>query len=84
MIHGYHVIWGAYGHPQSRFMQRNGKLPSAWAEGQWKVYLDSEDAIENAIRYVEDNPIQEGKPRQKWQFVTPFAGISRGGWTTYH
>ncbi|MBI3467575.1 MAG: hypothetical protein HY000_31580 [Planctomycetes bacterium] len=55
-----------------------------WAENQWKVYLDSEEAIENAIHYVEDNPIKEGKPPQTWRFVTPFAGINRSGWTTYH
>ena len=46
--------------------------------------LDSEVAIEEAIHYVEDNPLKEGKPPQKWSFVTPFAGIDRSGWTTYH
>ncbi len=71
-------------HPLARFEQRSGKIPSLWAENQWKVYLDTEDAIETAIRYVEDNPGKEGRPAQTWPFVTPFAGISRGGWTTYH
>jgi len=70
-------------HPQARFADGTGKLPSMWAEKQWKVYLDTEEAIENAIRYVEENPIKEGKPAQKWPFVSPFAGIDRG-WTTYH
>ncbi|HEV3006818.1 MAG TPA: hypothetical protein VGX78_20275, partial [Pirellulales bacterium] len=71
-------------HPMARFEARNGKLPSTWAEKQWKVYLDTEEAIENAIRYVEENPAKEGKPRQRWSFVTPFAGLDQGGWTTYH
>ena len=71
-------------HPQQRFQRPDGKLPSMWAEGQWKVYLDTEEAIESAIHYVEENPIKEGKPPQKWSFVTPFAGLDRSGWTTYH
>jgi len=55
-----------------------------WAENQWKVYLDSEMAVENAIRYVECNPEREGKPRQQWPFVQHFTGIPQGGWITYH
>ena len=54
-----------------------------WAEGQWKVFLESEEAIVRAIRYVEDNPIRAGKPAQQWSFVSPFTGISNSGWTTY-
>jgi REP element-mobilizing transposase RayT len=71
-------------HPQARFQTGNGKLPSMWAERQWKVFLESEEAIENAIQYVEENPIKEGKPRQQWSFVTPFAGLDKHGWTTYY
>ncbi len=37
-------------HPQSRFAEKNQKLPSIWGEGQWIVYLDTEEAIEIAIR----------------------------------
>jgi REP-associated tyrosine transposase len=54
--------------------ERNGKLPSLWGERQWKVFLDNDKAIQNAIRYVEDNPVKEGKPRQRWSFVTPYTG----------
>ncbi|MBU4271421.1 MAG: hypothetical protein KKE86_12575 [Planctomycetes bacterium] len=71
-------------HPRQRFQRRDDKLPSPWAVGQWKVYLDTEQAIDAAIRYVEENPVKEGKPPQKWSFVTPFAGVDRSGWTTYH
>ncbi len=53
------------------------------AANEWKVFLDTEEAIENAIRYVEENPMKEGKPRQRWSFVTPFSGVNRGGWMTY-
>ena len=54
-----------------------------WAEHEWKVYLDSEEAIDDAIQYVEDNPDKEEKPKQTWPFVSPFGGLSKGGWITY-
>lgn len=71
-------------HPLAAFRTPDGRVPSAWAEGQWKVFLDSEESIENAIRYVEANPEEEGLPPQRWSFVTAFSGINRAGWTTYH
>ena len=51
-------------HPQVKFRDAHGKLPSMWAERQWKVFLDSEEAIEAAIRYVEENPLKEGERRR--------------------
>ncbi|MFV1964411.1 MAG: hypothetical protein ACC628_03235 [Pirellulaceae bacterium] len=54
-----------------------------WANRKWKVFLDSDEAIENAIRYVEENPEKEGKPRQHWSFVQPYSGLDPG-WVTYH
>jgi REP element-mobilizing transposase RayT len=64
-------------------IKENGRHPSMWGAGRWKVFLDSEIAIENAIRYVENNPVEEGKPKQYWPFVTPFRGLE-AGWATYH
>jgi hypothetical protein len=55
-----------------------------WASHEWKVYLDSEQSIKAAIHYVEENPVKEGKLKQCWSFVTPFAGLPGAGWTTYH
>jgi REP element-mobilizing transposase RayT len=72
-------------HPMKRYQApEQCRPPSLWGENQWKVFLDSEEAIENAIRYVYENPIREGKPPQRWSFVTPFAGLTKSGWTTYH
>jgi hypothetical protein len=42
-----------------------------WASRGWKVYLDSNEDIERAIRYVEANPIKEGLKKQVWSFVAP-------------
>jgi REP element-mobilizing transposase RayT len=71
-------------HPLAEYRFDNGKLPSMWASKQWIHYLDSEEAVLNAIRYVENNPVKEGKKKQTWSFVTPFEGISRGGWFNYN
>jgi REP element-mobilizing transposase RayT len=70
-------------HPLRAFAPVNQRPPTVWGEKLWKVYLDSEEAIENAIRYVEQNPVLEDKPLQNWSFVTPFAGLPHG-WVTYH
>jgi hypothetical protein len=40
-----------------------------FARGEWKVYLDTEEEVRRAIAYVEENPLKEGKRRQRWGFV---------------
>ena len=57
-------------HPLSEFASGSGNVPKCFARGEWKVFLDEED-LEQAIEYVEQNPIKEGKPRQHWKFVKP-------------
>lgn len=71
-------------HPLSAYRNAQRRVPSMWADKCWKVFLDNEIAIENAIGYVEANPEREGKPRQNWPFVDRFAGITHGGWLAYH
>ena len=65
-------------HPLARFAADGARPYSPWARKEWKAYLDSETAIEDAIRYVEDNPIKEGKRPQTWPFVQPFRGLDTG------
>ncbi len=69
-------------HPLAQHASDN-LYPRMWAEKRWKVYLDSDEQIQNAIHYVDQNPEEEGKPRQHWAFVTPFGGLP-GGHVTYH
>ena len=71
-------------HPLSHHRDENGKLPCMWNSKQWIQYLDSEEAVYNAIAYVENNPIKEGKRKQAWSCVSPFEGVSKGGWYTYY
>jgi len=62
-------------HPFQDIRDSRGKRPKCFARGEWKVFLDSPEDIVRAIRYVEDNPIKEGKKRQRWSFVVPFLGV---------
>lgn len=70
-------------HPLADWARPGKRPPRMWAEHEWKVFLDSEAAIEEAINYVEQNPVKESFPVQHWSFVTPFSGIPTA-WTTYH
>lgn len=70
-------------HPLAQFATARSGPPTPWNSRCWRVYLDSENAIEEAIHYVDQNPIKEGKPRQTWSFETPYRGLDKV-WTTYH
>jgi REP element-mobilizing transposase RayT len=61
-------------HPLNQYAESGKSAPSPWGERGWKVYLDSEDDIWRSIRYVENNPLKENKPRQTWSFVSKFMG----------
>jgi REP element-mobilizing transposase RayT len=47
-----------------------------WAAHGWNVYLNSYEDVMRAIRYVEQNPIREGKRFQRWSCVVPYGQIT--------
>lgn len=49
-----------------------GRVPTCWGRKWWAVYKSDEDALVNAIRYVERNPLKAKLPAQKWGFVLPY------------
>ena len=59
-------------HPLAGFREGDGSVPSPWARLPWVVYLFTDDDMVRSIDYVEKNPLKEGKPIQKWHFVTPW------------
>jgi REP element-mobilizing transposase RayT len=61
-------------HPFGHLADSSGHVPKCWQRGEWKVYLFDDTAVRREIRYVEDNPLKEGKPRQRWPFVVPYVG----------
>ena len=58
-------------HPFAAEPKRNGTTVCCWADGLWKVFIDNEAHYRAAIRYVEQNPLKEGKKIQAWRFVVP-------------
>jgi len=56
-------------HPFVHLVRPEGRFPSVWADRSWKVFLDTRGQIEQAIRYVNENPVKEGKNPQQWSFV---------------
>jgi REP element-mobilizing transposase RayT len=56
-------------HPLAGYTDHRGRTPSPWSQRQWQVFLDSQHAIHRAVEYVENNPLKEGKPAQRWSFV---------------
>jgi REP element-mobilizing transposase RayT len=57
-------------HPLAKYTQADGTVPSPWGRNCWKVFIYTEQHLREAIQYVQDNPLKEGKRRQSWSFVT--------------
>jgi REP element-mobilizing transposase RayT len=66
------ALAGAGLHPFQDDFYRDGTRPSPWTRKWWKVYLTTDADILRAIKYVEQNPVKEGKRRQKWLCMTEF------------
>jgi REP element-mobilizing transposase RayT len=49
-----------------------------WGGPGWKVYLDSVGDMRRIVRYIENNPLKIGLPRQQWDFVKPYDGWRPG------
>ncbi|HEV3416908.1 MAG TPA: hypothetical protein VG056_08855 [Pirellulales bacterium] len=43
-----------------------------WTLGGCKRFLGTPDHVRTAIRYVDNNPIKIGRPRQSWPFIVPY------------
>ena len=58
-------------HPLRAYHKPDGTVPTPWSEGIWSVFINDEDQLISAIRYLERHPEKEGLPRQDWPFVKP-------------
>lgn len=59
-------------HPFQDQVQPDGRMPTPWEVGGWRVFLHTDEEIISRIRYVEENPVKAGLPPQHWEFVTPY------------
>jgi REP element-mobilizing transposase RayT len=61
-------------HPFGHLRKANGRPPSCWQRDAWFPFLWTPEDVRERIRYVENNPLKEGKPPQRWPFVVPYEG----------
>lgn len=45
-----------------------------WGGPGWKVFLDSMADVRRVVRYIVNNPLKIGLPRQLWPFVQEYDG----------
>ena len=65
------ALMAAHLHPLQGYRTKDGKTPSPWGEGLWKVFIDDHAHLRRAVKYVYDNPLREGKKHQEWHFIQP-------------
>lgn len=58
-------------HPLANHTKAKGQAPSPWAKGQWKVFINTQEQLMNAINYVRMNPVKAGFKPQQWKFIQP-------------
>lgn len=54
-----------------------GLHETRWTRGCWKVFLEDNETLVAAARYVEANPKAAGLEPQCWEFVTPLDVLAR-------
>lgn len=46
---------------------------SPWTRGHWKVFIDDEEALKNAVKYINANPAKSNLTVQNWNFIKPLS-----------
>jgi REP element-mobilizing transposase RayT len=59
-------------------LQDVGRRPPAhpvWGAGPgWKVFLNTRGDMERIVEYIQQNPLEAGRPEQGWPFVKEYNG----------
>lgn len=69
--------WGKFAEESCNKLRLFASIPDdhpVWSNRPYKVFLDTPDDVRRTIKYIEDNPENEGLPRQLWEFLTPYDG----------
>lgn len=59
-------------HPFQNLVKADGSLPKLFARGGRHRFLFTPADVRSRIKYVEENPVKAGLPRQRWSFVVPY------------
>ncbi len=62
-------------HPFAGIALPGKRPPRCWSRGEWSVFLEEPADIARSIRYVEKNPVKDGKSQQSWSFVAPYQPV---------
>jgi hypothetical protein len=58
-------------HPLAAYADAAGAVPTPWAGGCWKVFIDDPVQMRAAVEYDRRHAAKEGLPEQVWPFVRP-------------
>lgn len=61
-------------HPQARFAEPDGSIPSPWVQELRKAFLFDARDVRRKVKYVNDNPVEAGLRPQSWGFLVPYPG----------
>jgi REP element-mobilizing transposase RayT len=56
-------------HPLQQYRNNKGAIPTPWASGIWSVFINNEEQLRRAIRYVERHPMKEGLAPKSYPFL---------------
>ena len=69
------VVWQRFADASRDALRKAGLVAKdhpVWSHRPYKVFLRSAVDVNGRIDYVEDNPLKEGLPRQRWDCVTEY------------
>jgi REP element-mobilizing transposase RayT len=46
---------------------------SPWTRGCWRVFINNDETLQAAIKYINANPARAGLVAQNWDFVKPLS-----------
>ena len=58
-------------HPMAAYADAAGRVPTPWAGGCWKVFIDDPEQMRAAVAYDQRHAAKEGLPPQPWPFARP-------------
>jgi REP element-mobilizing transposase RayT len=54
--------------------RRRAPTHPVWGGKGWKVFLNTRMDMERVVRYIQENPVKAGYPKQHWHFVRQYDG----------